>query len=183
VFQFEDLVGGDHRAAIRLHPLWFAGTGAHGNQNVLGAQRPLAVHRIDAQSVGGDKRGAAVQQGHVIASQGILNNAALALDHAPHMADQLAHGWTWSGRVGKRLSQFQPWTGIHASHRLTEGFGGNGAGFNAHSTDIPLFFNDGDLFPQLGRLNGRPLPCWTTANADEIVLVLLLHDVPLCARG
>src|SRR5215510_145207 len=104
-----------------------------------------------------------------------MDDPDLALDDTADMADQLLHGGARPGLVGERIGEFKTRPRVYAADRLSEGFGGDGAGFDADTTGKLLFFNDRNFFSELSSLNGCPLPCRTATDANEIIIVIAMH--------
>lgn len=56
----------------------------------------------------------------------------------------------------ERIGDFKTGPGVDAADSLSEGFGKDGAGFDADTTCKLLFFNDGNFFSELRCLDGGP---------------------------
>src|SRR5712691_3030445 len=116
-----------------------------------------------------------MHQVDVITSKRIADDMHFALHHTPDVADEMRHRGTRARDIGICVSPVEVWLGIQTTYRLAKGLRGNRPGFDTDAADTLLFFDHGSLFPQLRGLNRRPLSPWTTANANEIVLVASWH--------
>ena len=108
-----------------------------------------------------------------------MDDSDLALDDTADMASQLLHGGARPGHVGERIGEFKSGPRVDATDRLSEGFGRDGAGFNADTTGKLFFFNDGNFFSELRSLNGCPLPRRTATDANEIIIVIAMRPTIL----
>ena len=152
-----------------------AGLCADRDEEMVGGERSLTGQRISTDGMRVHKFRPASYQFNVIAHQGVMDDPDLALDDTADMANQLLHGGARPGLVGERFGNFKTGPGVDAADRLSEGFGRDGAGFDADTTGKLLFFNDRNFFSELRSLNCGPLPRRTATDANEIVIVTAMH--------
>src|SRR5262245_35988243 len=118
----------------------------------------------------------AVYEFNVIARQGVMDDPDLPLDDTADMAYQLLHAGAHPRLVGERIGEFKTGPGVVAADRLTEGFRRDRAGFDADATGKLFFFNDCNFFSELCCLNGCPLSRRTATEANEIIIVIAMHN-------
>src|SRR5262249_46141727 len=147
------------------------------DQNILTRNAPHSLQRLDQHRMRIDERGPAVNHFDVVPGQCVPDDLDLALDDAPHVADQLLHR---GPEVRPEMTRgFDAGGGIIPADRLAKGFRRNRAGLDAHPPDAPLFFDDSDPLAELRSLNGGPLPGRSAADADEVDVIRALgHTAP-----
>src|SRR5262245_9150171 len=171
----EYVIGGNHGLAIWIQCVRLAGFRADGDEEVVAGQHSLTGQRISADGMRVYKLSPAVYEFNVVARQGVVDDPDLSLDDTADMAYQLLHGGARPRLVGERIGEFKTGPGVVAADRLSEGFGGNGASFDADTTGKFFFFNDCNFFSELSSLNGCPLPRRTATDTNKIIIVTAMH--------
>ena len=172
VVDVEDVVRGQDRLAVRRQAGRIAGAGAHGDEDLVHRQPASALEPLHQDGVAVGEGGAPAKDLDVVARQVLLDHGELALDDALHVPHELLHGRPLPGP--ELLVRLQPGAGVAALYRLAERLGGDGAALDADAADDLLLLDDGHPLAQLGRLDGGPLAGGPAADADEVVVVVVV---------
>ena len=156
LLQGQDVIGSDDGLTIRLNTLWFTRVCPDRKHNVIGGEKTVAMHGIDAYRMWFHKGGEPMVQFDVIASERVTDDLHFTLHHTSDVAEKLRHRGThpWGIHIGVRPVELG--LGIQTAYRLAKGFGGNRPRFDAGTTDTLLFFDHNSFFPQFRGLNRRP---------------------------
>jgi len=124
-----------------------AGLCADSDEEMVGGECSLTGRRISADGMRIHKFRPASYQFNVVAHQRVMDDPDLALDDTADMANQLLHGGARPGLVGERFGNFKTGSGVDAADRFSEGFGRDGAGFDAETTANCFFSMTATFFP------------------------------------
>src|SRR6185436_19742775 len=122
------------------------------------------------------------QEGHVVAAELVLDHLDLAGDHDVDAGEELLAG---GPRVepGPRQPVALAREAGEGDHRLAQGLARDGAGVDADAAHGAALLDDGGAMAQLGGLDGGALARGAAADADQVVVVGIAHQVRWSARA
>ena len=167
--RFENLVAVDDGAAVDGDFGRVGRLGADGDDDAVGFERVVALRALDADLIGIDEAGDAVDDVDAVARELGLGDVDLGLDDGLDAEGEVGHGDFFLDPVVHAVDRLVVVAGeVHDG--FAHGFGGDGAGVDADAADDGAGLDDGDALLHLGGGHGGTLAGRPGSDDDQVVL-------------
>ena len=164
--QVENLVAVDDGAAVDGNLGRGGGLGADGDDDAIGFEGGFGLRAFDADLVGIDEAGDAVDDVDAVARELGLGDVDLGLDDGLDAEGQVGHGDLFLDPVVHAVDGAVVVAG-EVQHGFAHGLGGDGAGVDADAADDGAGLDDGHALLHLGGGHGGALPGGSGADDDR----------------
>ena len=167
--QAENLVAVDDGAAVDGHLGRAGGLGADGDDDAVGFEGGFGLRAFDADLVGIDEAGDAVDDVDAVAGELRLGDVDFGLDDGLDAEGQVGHGDLFLDAVVDAVDGAVVVAG-EVEDGLAHGLGGDGAGVDADAADDGAGLDDGHALVHLGGGHGGALAGGPGADDDQVIL-------------